>query len=118
MEFEQPTEIVFSGADPLGRRVVARRDRWEENLRVRHPEVALYEAAVRLTLEAPDYIVSDVDDLDGLNYYRFGVLPSPYDRLYLKVVVTFYRSESTVIGQVITAYPTGRIARGEVKQWP
>jgi hypothetical protein len=71
-----------------------------------------------LTIEAPDIIVSDFDNPDGLNYYRFGALPAPYDRLYLKVVVSFRHVDLSMVGDVITAYPTGRIARGEVQQWP
>ena len=118
MEGDQPSDIVISCADPLAQSIVARRQRWEEHVRPRHPEVADQVKAVLATLEAPDYIVSDVDNPDGLNYYRFAVLPPPYHRLYLKVVVTFQQFGSNVVGDVITAYPTGRIARGEVQRWP
>ena len=118
MQEDQPSDTVFSCADPLAQPIVARRQRWEEHVRTRHPEVADHVEAVRVTLEIPDYIVSDVDNPDGLNYYRFGVLPPPYHRLYLKVVVTFQHFESGVVGDLITAYPTGRIARGEVQRWP
>jgi hypothetical protein len=118
MEVDQPSDVVISCADPLAQPIVARRQRWEEHVRARHPEVAGQVDAVRDTLEAPDYIVSDVDNPDGLNYYRLAVLPSPYHRLYLKVVVTFRRFGSAAVGDVVTAYPTGRIARGEVQWWP
>lgn len=118
MEGDQPSDTLFSCADPLGRPIAARRRRWEEHIRARHPEIAPHGEAVRATLEAPDFIVADFDNPDGLNYYRLAVLPSPYDRLYLKVVVSFDRVGSTVIGDVITAYPTGQIARGEVQRWP
>jgi len=104
--------------DPYGQPIAARKRRWEEHIRARHPEIASHVDAVRTTLETPDVIVSDFDNPDGLNYYRFGILPPPFDQLYLKVVVNFYRIDSTVIGDVITAYPTGNIARGEVQQWP
>ncbi len=113
-----PSDTVVSCVDPLGRPIAARRRRWEEHVRTRHPEIAPHAEAVRATLTAPDFIVSDFDNPDGLNYYRFGALPAPYDRLYLKVVVTFRQAKSTVFGDVITAYPTGKIARGEVQQWP
>ncbi|MGH2616749.1 MAG: hypothetical protein ACRDJC_16060 [Thermomicrobiales bacterium] len=118
MEVDQPPDILFTCEDPLGRPITARRQRWEEHVRPRHPEVAPHVVGVRATLEAPDFIVSDFDNPDGLNYYRLAVLPSPYDRLYLKVVVSFRRIGSSVIGEVITAYPTGQIARGEVQRWP
>jgi hypothetical protein len=118
MEVEPPSDALFSCVDPKGRLIAARRRRWEEHVRARHPEIAPHVAAVRATIEAPEFIVSDFDNPDGLNYYRFGVLPPPYDHLYLKVVVSFHAIDSAVIGDVITAYPTGKIARGEVQQWP
>jgi hypothetical protein len=118
MESDQAADTELSCEDPLGRPILARRQRWDEHIRARHPEIASLVEAVRATLEAPDFIVSDFDNPDGLNDYRTGVLPPPYDRLYLKVVVTFRQSAFAVIGDVITAYPTGKIARGEVQQWP
>ncbi|MGH8574830.1 MAG: hypothetical protein ACREX8_20035 [Gammaproteobacteria bacterium] len=118
MEVDQPSDFVFTCADPLDRPIAARQRRWEDHIRARHPEIAPRIEAVRATLEAPDFIVSDFDNPDGLNYYRLAVLPSPYDRLYLKVVVSCRRIGSSVIGDVITAYPTGQIARGEVHRWP
>ncbi|MGH2613968.1 MAG: hypothetical protein ACRDJC_01915 [Thermomicrobiales bacterium] len=112
MEVDPPSVTVFSCVDSLDRPIAARQRRWEEHIRARHPEVAPRVAAVRATLEAPDFSVSDFDNPDGLNYDRFGALPSPYDRLYLKVVVIFHRTGFNVMGDVITAYPTGTIARG------
>ncbi|MFN8593501.1 MAG: hypothetical protein U0031_18740 [Thermomicrobiales bacterium] len=97
---------------------MARKARWEEHVRLRHPEVASHFAAVRLTLEAPDVIVSDFDNPHGLNYYRFGALSAPYHRLFLKVVVTFQQIDNAIVGAVITTSPTGRIAHAEVQQWP
>ena len=118
MEGDLPSDTLFACVDPLGQPIAARTRRWDEHIRDRHPELAAQVEAIRTTLEAPDFIVSDFDNPDGLNYYRFGVLPSPYDRLYLKVVVTYRQRASVMIGDVITAYPTGKIARGEVQQWP
>ena len=114
----EPPDIVVACVDPLGRSIAARRRRWDEHVIARHPEIASHAEAVRATLTAPDFIVTDFDNPDGLNYYRFGVLPPPYSRLYLKVVVSFRGSGSPAVGDVITAYSTGRIARGEVQQWP
>jgi hypothetical protein len=68
MEGDRPSDIVIACADPLAQSIVARRQRWEEHVRARHPEVADQVEAVLASLEAPDYIVSDVDNPDGLNY--------------------------------------------------
>lgn len=116
---DQSSDVVPSCLDPLGRRIVARRDRWEDHLWVRHPEVARHVEAVRLAIEDPDSIRSDADNPDGLNYYRPATLPPPYHRLYLKVCVTFdQQGPNERLGTVITAYPTKRLGRGEVPRWP
>lgn len=116
MEGDRTADTLFSCVDPLGRPIAAQRHRWNEHIRARHPEVAPHPMAVRATLEAPDLIVADFDNPNGLNYYRFAALPPPYDRLYLKVVVTFDRVGAEVVGDVNTAYPTGKTARGEVQR--
>jgi hypothetical protein len=54
--------------DPLNRPIAAQTRRWDEHMRVRHPELASHAGAVRATLEAPDFIVSDFNNPDGLNY--------------------------------------------------
>lgn len=118
MEVDPPSDTLFSCMDPEGRLITARRQRWEEHIQARHPEIAAHDESVRVTLEAPDVIVSDFDNPAGLNYYRLGILPPPFDELYLKVVVNFTEINATVFGDVITAYPAGKIARGEVQQWP
>jgi hypothetical protein len=118
MESDRAADTLFSCVDPLGRPIVARRQRWDEHIRTRHPEIGPHDAIVRATLEEPDFIVADFDNPDGLNYYHLAALPSPYDRLYLKVVVSFNRVGAEVMGDVITAYPTRQAARGEVQRWP
>lgn len=119
MGSQTPSNTVFICVDPLGRRIEARRARWEAHLRVRHPEVAAQPDAVRLALEAPTEIATDLDNPDGLNYYRPAVLLPPHDRLYLKVCISFHRRDRVgPLGEFVTAYPTKRIRRGEVHQWP
>lgn len=119
MSSETPSDTIFVCLDPLGRRIVASRARWIGHLRVRHPEVAAQPDAVRLTLEAPSDIAADLDNPDGLNYYRPAVLLPPHDRLYLKVCISFHRRDRAgPLGEFVAAYPTKRLRRGEVQQWP
>jgi hypothetical protein len=100
------------------RSVVAKRERWIGHVKVRHPEISDHLDAVRQGIEAPERIFADAGNPDGVNYYRFGVLPSPYHRLYLKVCVTFDVDADGLMGTLVTAYPTKRFGRGEVQLWP
>ena len=112
-------QIIFHTFDYAHREVLARFGRWILHIEARHPEVDEHFDAVERVLADPYRVTQDATYHNRLNYYRPSVLPAPYDRLYLKVCVVFYRIGQTgMIGEVVTAYPTTRIRRGEVQQWP
>lgn len=72
-----------------------------------------WEEIVLLTLTNPDKIFSDKKHNNRECYYRTGV---PLDEnLMLKLVVEF---DTNDVGTLVTAYPTRRIPREEVKIWP
>ena len=105
--------------DPTGREIVARLGQWVAHIEDRHPELDEHFGSVELTLTDPYRITEDTKHPDRLNYDRAAALPPPFRRLYLKVCVGFRSSGRTShFGEVITAYPTGRIGRGEVQRWP
>jgi hypothetical protein len=89
--------IVFRCADRFGR------------------EVVLYERAIARAQR----IRIDATHRDRRCYYRRGVLPAPYDKDYLKVVVRFAPPDArgVVRGEVVTAYATPRLKRGETREW-
>lgn len=119
MDTGRSADLILACIDPLGLRIEVGRERWEGHLRPRHPEVATRVEAVRLTLERPDRILADVDNPDGLNYYRAAALPPPQHRFYLKVCISFHRRDRHgPLGAFVTAYPTKGIRRGEVQRWP
>ena len=121
MEPHHPSDIVPSCFDPFGRNVVATLGRWEEHIEGGHPEVDEHFAAAQSTVEAPEIVTADAKNQTRENFYRRGVLPPPFDRLYLKVCVAYGPGRvlgAFLIGQVVTAYPTRTIGRGEAQRWP
>jgi hypothetical protein len=114
-----PSDTLLVCADAFRRRIVIGRSRWEGHLQTRHREVFRHLDAVRLSLERPDRVTRDAKNPDGINYYRMAALPPPYHRLYLKVCVSFHRSDHDgPVGGFVTAYPTKGIGRGEEQRWP
>lgn len=109
--------------DPVGRRVVARSRRWHGHVRDKHPEVVDHPTAARLTIESPAFVARDADHPERQNFSRFGALPG-FDRHYLKVCVEYRPIDprdplgNRIDGEVITAYPTGKLKRREVRIWP
>ena len=111
--------IVFHALDYVHRQILARFGRWVLHIEARHPEVDQHFDAVERVFADPYQVTQDATYRNRLNYYRPNALPAPYDRLYLKVCVAFSGHGLTgMIGEVVTAYPTTRIGRGEVQQWP
>ncbi len=111
-------EIIFHAFDYAKREVFAYFGRWVLHIEARHPEVDEHFDAVKRALTDLYRVTLDATYRNRLNYYRPDALPAPYSRLYLKVCVAFSRSGLTgMIGEVVTAYPTTRIGRGELQQW-
>lgn len=115
-----PSPPLFEGIDPIGRRVVARLRRWDGHVRDKHPEVVDHHPAVRAAIEAPTFVTRDADHPERENFYRFGTLPG-VDRHCLQVCVEFGPGDvsgNRSDGEVITAYPTRKLKRREVRIWP
>lgn len=121
MDPNHPEDIVLHCFDPVGREVIARLGRWEDHIERRHPEIDEHFDAVQQTIESPELITIDPIDARRENFYRRGALPAPYDRIYLKVCVAYGPGNvlgTFQVGEVITAYPTRKIGRGEAQREP
>ncbi len=121
MDLYDPDEIILHCFDPLGREVVARRGQWEGHIESRHPEIDKHFDSVRRVIESPELITIDAINSNRENFYCRGTLPAPYDRLLLKICVAYGPGNflgTYQIGEMITAYPTKRIGRGEASRWP
>ena len=115
-----PGTAVLACIDPFSRVVVARRDWWIAHVLDRHPEVDGHEGAVQRTIEWPDVVTRDAEYPNGVNYYRMDALPG-YAGKYLKVAVGYDPDNSVgvvAVGEVVTAYPTRRVKKGEQHLWP
>ena len=115
-EWPNPNFIVQCD-DPLGRSIRLMRPQWEGHIIApgRHTELVSEERAVEQVLLHPEHITHDATYPHRENYYRRGDLRPPRDRLYLKVCVEFWGTgASEIVGEVVTAYPTGRLGKGEV----
>jgi hypothetical protein len=91
---------------------------WQYHIR-QHPELVGHTTAVEATITGAGRIQRDATHSDRRCYYRRGVLPAPYDRDYLKVVVRFGSPDARGIvrGEVVTACATPTLMRGEDREW-
>jgi hypothetical protein len=112
---------ILECSDPWGREIELDEEIWLRKIvrsGLRLPEHAL--DSVRRTIEAPDFVTFDKYHRDGECFYRSHVLPKPLDHLYLKVCVKIIEDldDATILGRVVTDYPTDRVPKGELPKWP
>jgi hypothetical protein len=104
--------------DRFGRNVVLRSDIWYDKILSDHPEMAQSLDAVETVLIDPDRVNSDANHPNGENFYRLGVLQHPFATRYLKVVVRYFHSGDTLIGEVISVYAVSHYRKpGERFRW-
>ena len=83
----------------------------------RHLEVSGQEEAVRLAISHPLYVYRDARYFNRKVYYLPFVLPAPYDRFYLKVVVAYDMEGGRMKGQVITAFGEETVRESDELLW-
>jgi len=112
--------VLFHCHDQWGQIITLDDDRWTNHILINHPELAGQEEALAVALLDPAIVTQDGRHGNGRNYYAFGVLAPPLDRVYLKVCVRFTVVASSPVanGGVITAYPISSVKRTEVQLWP
>ena len=115
-----PGDVILACVDPYSRVVVIRRDWWVTHVLDRHPELDGHAEPVQRTIEQPDVVTRDAIYPNGTNFYRMDALPSHAGK-YLKAVVGDDPNSFVgvvFVGEVVTAYPTRRVKRGEQQLWP
>ena len=100
--------------DPMGREIVLMDDVWHGKILIKRPELHSALDVVERTLTDPELICDDKDFDDREVFYRRDLLPPPYGRKLLKVVVRF----ATDAGEVITVFPAFNVNPDERCRWP
>ncbi len=110
---------LLSCRDRWGRTIVLTDRAWSHILDD-HGEMAGNEWAIDLALRQPDYVMDDASVDGRLVYYRGNVLPKPFDASFVKVCVELLPPDETgnVVGEIVTAYATPSLKRGERQRWP
>ena len=108
----------FAATDPNGVLITCNKRNWLEHIVERHPEMAAQETAVVATIERPLAIYQDANRANRRVFYRQGVLPHPFNRAYLRVVVEYRRHRAGERGHAVTAFAVLRPKRGETILWP
>jgi len=110
---------LLSFVDRWGRTIVLSEGAWLHIL-AEHEEMQGQEDAVDATVTAPERVMGDVDVRERVSFYRAGTLPGRYRHWYVKVVVHFLPPDESgiVVGEIVTAYATPALKRGEKQLWP
>ena len=109
------TAVVLRCRDRWDREIILTGRTWYDHVLRNHAELIDHLAAVERTIRRPQRVNLDKDYDDREIFYRRGVLPVPYDRDYLKVVVEF--GNDPRYGRVVTAFLTETIKAGEPMRW-
>jgi hypothetical protein len=100
---------LLSATDPEGRLIHLTRRTWDEHIEGGHYDVV--PDWITETLEEPDFITKDIVKSSRrhlfLLYYKFGILPQSYGRMYFKVAINRRFPRRTFY--VLSAYPAHHI---------
>ena len=107
----------FEAIDPNGITVRCHHDTWESHVADEHLEMRDQQAAVSATITQPVFIYQDRAHPRRHVYYRPFVLPEPYYRYYLRVVVEYHGHGDRKRGALVTAFAAANIRQGDVLIW-
>jgi len=98
--------------------VICNSDTWQNHIVAKHPEMKGGLAYVRAVLESPDQIYQDASHANERNFYRYGIMPDPYNQQYVRVGVRYEDKKLTgPRGYVITAFACQGVKKGEILRW-
>ena len=102
----------FEASDYEGKLVRCSHWRWDEHIAAKHTEMVNQQEVVRITINNPEHRYRSGRFPHRKLYYRRNVLPPPYEREYLLVIVNYPASLGEE-GRVLSAYKTRRIKEGD-----
>ena len=103
----------FEARDYEGKLVRCSHWRWDEHILAKQAEMVNQQETVRITISHPEHKYRSGRFPHRKLYYRQNVLPHPYEREYLLVIVNYPVSLGEE-GRVLSAYKTRRIKEGDV----
>ena len=117
---DRESELILDCTDCTGRRTILEAFNWDGKILLDHRRsMEENRYAVEVTIREPDFINHDTDYGDRDVYYRRGLLPDPYHKDYVKVVVVVEHARTfRTYGRIISAYATPDVKRGEKRKWP
>lgn len=105
--------------DPVGKRVICAESHWIAHIISKHTALQGREHAVAAAIEHPEVICQSDTHADRQVYYARGLLPAPFDKALLRVVVEYhYGALQGLPATVVTAFPSADRKKGEHVTWP
>jgi len=114
---------LVEAKDPWRQAVTLSEETWEKHIVCEHPEMGAMASrdeilsCISQTISNPLYICQDAIHSNRRNFYLPFILPKPYQRSYLKVVVEYRKRWFGLKGYVRTAYSTTALKPGEKIIW-
>lgn len=117
-DFSDPVVFCF---DQWRRRVIAREHRWHSHVVAEHPELRDGHGEVETSIRTPEFVNLDATRPNTEVFYRTIEPPHPYAGYYCKVVVRYgpgNMAGGVTDGEVVTAFVTNKVRKGEQRKWP
>lgn len=109
---------MFESVDKDGILVKCTKDTWYKHIVAEHPEMKGWEAYVKAAIEKPYQIYQDGGHPEVRIIYKPFILPSPYNRYYLRVAIRYRRRAfGKLRGYVSTAFPCVNKRKGDILIW-
>lgn len=115
------SDPVVDCFDRWSRRVIAREHRWDSHIVAEHPEMLDDYGEVEATIRNPEFVNFDATRPQTDVFYRTIEPPHPYAGYYCKVVVRYGPGNvagTITDGEVVTAFVTNKVRKGEQHKWP
>ena len=107
----------FNAVDRDGVSVHCRHDTWARHIVDEHREMEDQQGAVIGAIGNPAYIYQSERYPQRRLLYRPFILPKPFDRTYLLVVIEYRTSRGQRRGEVVTAFSAFNIKQRDILIW-
>ena len=108
----------ISCRDKDGVLITCSEDWWNKHIEAEHSEMKGCESYVQATIQNPYQVYQDARHIDRRILYKPFILPHPFDKYYLRVVIKYEQKKppSNARGYVLTAFPSTK-RKGDILIW-